>query len=231
MSTSGVVGWRREFGEGPLSRTAALVYHLLVVELLLLLAAGPGLVAFVLLDHDASNLPLAALCALPLGPAFSAALYTVHSRRLDLTDLRPAAAFWRGYRANVWGVLRIWAAWLVWLTIIAVNLAHFSAAGVPAWWVGPLLGVGLAATLWLANALVIASLFVFRTVDVARLAAYYLVRAPGAALADAGLLLVAAAVTVVGSEVVLALLGSLFALALLRNSRRMIADIRTEFTA
>ena len=35
----------RRFGAGPLGRAAAFVYHLLVVEILVLLAVSPGLVA------------------------------------------------------------------------------------------------------------------------------------------------------------------------------------------
>ena len=69
---------RPGFGEGPLSRAAALVYTLIVVELLLLATTLPGLVPLVLLARDVSNAPLAALCLLPLGPALSAALYALH---------------------------------------------------------------------------------------------------------------------------------------------------------
>ena len=221
----------REFGDGPLSRAAALVYTLLVVEVLVLVAALPGLVPLFLLEADASNIPLAALCGLPFGPAFSAALYTVHHRRLSLTDLRPAAAFWAGYRRNVWAVTRVWAPWLVWMAIIGVNLAHFRAAGVPGWWAVLLIVVAVAATLWAANALVITSLFAFRTGDVARLAAYFLVRARGVALGNAGLLAAAVAVAAVSSEAVVALLASGLAFALLWTSRPVVLAIQREFTA
>jgi hypothetical protein len=228
---SEAVGARRQFGDGPLSRAAALIYTLLVVELLFLVTTGPGLVPLVLLDRDASNIPLVAACALPLGPAMSAALYALHHRHPDLTDLRPAAAFWRGYKANLSGVLRIWVPWLVWLTIVAVNLAYFAAADVPRWWAALLVLVAVAATLWGANALVITSLFAFRATDVARLGLYFLVRRWSVSLGHASLLIVAAAVTAFSSEAVLALLGSVFALALLRTCRPMITEIRAEFTA
>jgi uncharacterized membrane protein YesL len=228
---SGASGSQRQFGEGPLARAAALVYNLLVVELLLLVTTVPGLVVLVLLDRDASNIPLAAACALPLGPALSAALYALHHRRRDLTDLRPAAAFWRGYRANFRGALQVWVPWLVWLMIVAVNLAHFSAAGVPGWWAALLVVVAAAATLAAVNALVITSLFAFRAADVARLAVSSLGRAPAVTLGNACLLVVAAGVTVVSSEAVLALLGSVLAAALLRTCRPMVAEIQREFTA
>src|SRR4051812_29804719 len=71
-SSDDAVGAGRQFGVGPLARAAAFVHTLLVVELLLLATTVPGLVPLVLLDRDASNVPLAAACALPLGPAVSA---------------------------------------------------------------------------------------------------------------------------------------------------------------
>jgi hypothetical protein len=221
----------REFGEGPLARAAALVYTLLVVELLFLLTTAPGLVVLVLLDRDASNLPLGAACALPLGPAFSAALYAVHHRRRDLTDLRPAAAFWRGYRLNFLGVLRIWIPLLAWLTIVAVNLAHFTAAGIPSWWAGLLILVAAVVTLCAVNALVTTSLFAFRVTDVVRLTGYFLVRTPAVALGNAGLLAAAVGITVLSSEAVLALVASVLAAAFLRTCRPMIVTIQREFTA
>lgn len=222
---------QRDFGDGPLSQAAALIYTLLVIELLFLVGAAPGLILLLLLARDTSNLPLAAACALPLGPAVSASLYALHHRRLDLTDLKPAAAFWRGYRLNARATLRIWIPWLVWLAILAVNLANLAAAGVPPWWGVLLVLVAVAVTLWEANALVITSLFSFRARDVVRLAGYFLVRTRGGTLANACLLIVAAGVTVLSSGAVLALMGSVFALVLLRNSRGMIAEIRQEFTA
>ncbi|MGP3918050.1 DUF624 domain-containing protein [Nonomuraea sp. 10N515B] len=220
----------RRFGEGPLSRAAALIYTLLVVEGMFLLAAAPGLLALPLLGQDGSNVPLAALCALPLGPALSAALYAVRHRSRDLTDLHPAAAFWRGYKANVRGVLKIWVPWLAVLAIIGTNFANFAAAGVPGWWAVLLVLVAVAAMLWAANALVITSLFAFRAVDVARLAAYFLLRFPKATLGNVSLLVVAAGVTVIATELAAAVLASAFAAALLWNSRTMIAEVQEEFT-
>lgn len=221
----------RRFGTGPLARIAALVHTLLAVELLMLATTAPGLVLLVLLDRDLSNLPLAAACALPIGPALSAALYALHHRRLDLTDLHPARAFWRGYRLNLRDASTVWAAWLAWITVLSVSLAHRSAAGLPGWWAVALVLVGVVATGWMLNALTITSLFAFRFRDVARLAAYLLVRKPGVALGNAGLLIVTAVVVVAGSGAGAVLLGSLLALALLSTGRPVIAVVRAEFTA
>ncbi|MFC4531844.1 DUF624 domain-containing protein [Sphaerisporangium dianthi] len=219
------------FGEGPLSRASALVYTLLVVELLFLGTTLPGLAWLLLLDRTAAGVPLAAVCLLPVGPALSAALYAVHHRRLDLTDLHPAAAFWRGYKAGFRGVVKLWIPYLAWMTIIGMNIAHFAAAAVPGWWAVVSLVIAVVATLWCANALVITSLFAFRARDVARLAAYFLTRSPRGSLGNAGLLVVAAGITLVASEAVPTLLVSVFASALLLNGRPMIAEVRESFTA
>jgi hypothetical protein len=220
-----------EFGAGPLSRAASGVYTLLVVEALLVLTGSPGLLLMIMLGTDRSNAPLLVLAALPLGPAVAAALYALHHRSLDPADLHPAAAFWRGYRLNAKAVLLVWLPWLAWLAVLAVNLANSAAAGLSAGWGLALVVVALGTMLWAANATVIVSLFAFRTRDVFRLAAVFLVRTPGVALANAALLVVAVAVTALTSEAVLAVFGSLFVLGLLRNARPVVDAVRAEFTA
>ncbi|TDB77186.1 DUF624 domain-containing protein [Micromonospora sp. KC723] len=220
----------RQFGTGPLSRVAAYVHILLVVELLLLLTTLPALVPLLLLDRDVSNLPLVAAGLLPVGPAVSAALYALRHQPADLTELRPAALFWRGYRANLPAVLRIWAPALLWLTVIAVNLAHLDAVAVPSWWAVPLLGVGALVALCAAQALVVTALFTFRTRDVLRLAPHLLVRSPSATVGNLLLLAAATGITAVFSEAVLALLGSVLVLAFLRVNEPVIDTVREEFT-
>ncbi len=224
-------GARRRFGTGPVSRVAARAYTLLAVEALLVVTTAPGLILLVLLDRDASNIPLAAVSALPLGPALSAALYTLHRQPADLTDLRPAATFWRGYRLNARAALRIWVPLLAVLGVIAVSLAHRAAAGVPAWWSALLVALAAAAVLVGVTALVIVSLFEFRTGDVLRLAAHFLAGRPAVLLGTAGLLLAAAGVTLLASEAVLLLLASVFAAALLTVSRPVIAGVKERFVA
>ncbi|MEU8329270.1 DUF624 domain-containing protein [Micromonospora sp. NPDC048839] len=219
----------RQFGDGPLSRITSRVYILLVVELLLLLTTLPGLLPMLLLSRDPSNLPLAALLLVPVGPALSAALYALRHQRSDLTDLRPAAVFWRGYRANLSGVLRVWVPTLLWLTVLAVNLAYRGAVGLPGWWTVPLILLAVGVTLCAANALVITSLFDFRTRDVLRLAVHFLVRTPGVTVGNALLVVAAAAVTAVFSEAVLAMLGSVAVLALLGVSDPMVRLIQKDF--
>ncbi|MGC5028809.1 hypothetical protein [Micromonospora sp. DT229] len=222
---------RREFGAGPLSRVAALVYTLLVVEVLLLVCAAPGLIALFALERHVSNLPLVAVCAVPLGPALSAALYALHHQRLDLTELHPARLFWRGYRVNLAGALLVWVPMLMWLTLLGINLVNLTAVGLPRWWVVPLVLVAAGVAVVGINALLITSLFTFRLRDVLRLAGYFVLRTPVVVI-GVGLLLVAAtALTLVASEAALAALASVLALALVRGGEPMISIIRQEFTA
>jgi hypothetical protein len=219
------------FGTGPLARASALVYTLLVTEGLLLLTSAPGLVPLLLLGGSASNLPLDAACLVPAGPAASAALFALWRRSGDLADLRPAAAFWRGYRLNVAGVLRLYLPWLAVMIMVAIGLAHGGAAGVPGWWRVLLVVIAVAGTLWLANAMVITSLFAFRVVDVARLAAYFLGKAPLVALGNAGVLIAGALVIAFGTEPVAMLFAAVGCLALLTSSRPMIEQVKERFTA
>lgn len=219
-----------DFGIGPLSRAAALIHTLVTVEALLLAAAAPGLAGLFLLGPDPSNLPLAAVCLLPLGPALSAALYALHHRDRDLTDLHPARAYRRGWRLNALPALKLWAPLLAWLTVIAFTLTHFSATGLPGWWAVLLAATGLGSLLWGAHALVLTSLFSFRTRDTARLAGYFLFRHGRATLATASLLVLTAAGTALLTEALPALLAAPLLLSLLHGSRAVIAETQEDFT-
>lgn len=225
------VGAGRQFGEGPLARVTAMVYCLMAVGLLLLVAVLPGLVPLVLLSRDAADAPLAVACLVPVGPAVSAALFALHRHRADLADLRPASQFWRGYRLNAGGVLRVWLPYLAAMAVISVDLSHVKASGVPHWWAAITVVLAVVATLWMANALVIASLFSFRSRDVARLAAYFLGATRSVTLGSLCLLIVAVGVVDFTSEAVLALFAVFFAAAALRTSQPMIARVTEEFTA
>ncbi|MEU9520584.1 hypothetical protein [Streptomyces sp. NPDC048224] len=220
-----------DFGTGVLSRVVALIHTLLTVEALLLLTCAPGLAVLFLLAPDPANLPLAALCLLPLGPALSAAAYALHHRSADLTELHPAHAYVRGWRLNARPALRLWAPLLAWLTVIAFTLTHFTATGLPRWWAVLLALVGAGSLLWGAHALVLTSLFTFRARDTARLAAYFLLRHGRATLGAASLLLLAAALTALLTEALPALLAAPLLLSLLHSSRPVITEAREEFTA
>lgn len=219
------------FGTGPLSRAAALIHTLLTVEVLLLAAAAPGLAGLLLLGPDPSNLPLAAGCLLPLGPAVSAAVYALHHRSHDLADLHPARAFRRGWRLNAVPALKLWTPLLGWLTLIAFTLTHFTATGLPRWWAALLAVIGAGALLWGAHALLLTSLFSFRARDTARLAAWFLVRHGRTTLAAASLTVLAAALTALLGEALTAVLAAPLLLSLLHAGRPVIAETEREFTA
>jgi len=221
---------QRTFGEGPLSRVTALVHTHLVVEALLVLTTAPTLVALTLLRRDASNVPLAALAAVPVGPALAAALGALRRPR-DIADLRPFATFWRSYRRDAPQVLALWVPALVVLTIIGVNLTHLDAAGVPRAWAVALAAIGVVTVLWAVNVIVIASGFAFRARDVARLAWFCLVATPGVTLGTTGVLLMAGVLVVVTSEAVLVLAGSVVAALLLLVSRPLAERIQRDFVA
>ncbi|MEV7866369.1 hypothetical protein AB0P17_09745 [Streptomyces sp. NPDC088124] len=221
---------RHTFGTGTLSRAAALVHTLLITQLMVLVATAPCLVALLFLARDASNLPLAAVCLLPLGPALSAALYALHSRGRDLTELRPARAYTRGWRLNAVPVLKLWAPLLGWLSVIGFSLAHFPAAGLPRWWAWLPALTGLVSVVWGTYALVLASLFTFRTADTARLAAYLMLRHGGATLGTASLLALAAGLTVLFTEALPALLAAPLLLCLLHTTRPVITEAQEDFT-
>ncbi|MFF3848765.1 hypothetical protein [Streptomyces sp. NPDC002328] len=224
-----------DFGTGVLSRAAALVHTLLTVEALFLAASAPGLAGLLLLGlgpgPDAANLPLAALCLLPVGPAASAAVYALHHRGRDLTDLHPARVYLRGWRLNAHSALKLWAPLLAWLTVIAFTLTHFAATGLPGWWAVLLGAIGVVLLLWGAHALVLTSLFTFRARDTARLAAYFLLRHGRATLAAASLLVLAGASTALLTEALPALFAAPLLLSLLHSGRTVIAETQEDFTA
>jgi hypothetical protein len=218
------------WGAGPLARAAAMVHTMLVVQGCVLVTAAPTVVIPVLLDRDASNVPLFALAAAPLGPALSAALYALRHRDRDLAGLAPARRFWRGYRMNATAVLKLWLPWLAWAAVAGTSLARPDVAGVPGWWSAALVALAAGSLLWQANALVIASLYEFRTRDTARLAAWFLVRNPLVTLGTGGLALAAGAIVVYQSEAVLALFAAVFAAALLTVAGPMRTEIEQRFT-
>ena len=120
-------------------------------------------------------------------------------------DLSPARHFWRGYRLDVLDVLRWWVPTLGVLGIIAVNLTHLGAAGLP-----PVLGVALGAVallvvLWSGHALVLSALFSFRTRDVARLGAYFVAGKPLVTLGFVSILVLIAALAYVSDWLVVLL--------------------------
>jgi uncharacterized membrane protein YesL len=217
-----------EVGAGPLSRWSAAVYWAVVVELLVVLTSLPGIVGTLLLGGSASNLPLVTLCLLPVGPSLSAAVFAWRDW-LDAgpdRDLTPAKHFLRGYRLNWRDVLLWWVPTVVVLAVLTFNATHATGAFT-------LVSVVVAAALlvWAGNALVLSSLFAFRTRDVARLAVFYVAVRPVAALGVLALLVVVAGLALAASDWLVVVMASVLVLLLVRNARPVVEDATKRFTA
>jgi uncharacterized membrane protein YesL len=211
-------------------RAAAVVYWFVLVEVCFLLAALPGFVGILLLDRVASNIPLYALCLLPVAPAFSAAISTLDFRaRADDVSVWPR--YWRSYAQNVVDVLWVWVPSLAAASILGITIAFGAAAGVDGFFVGAAVVFLVVLAVWTFHAVVIASLFRFRSRDIARLALYYLAAKPLASLGALSCLVLVAALIAFTTDVVAALLAVLFAALALVTAKAMIADIRTRFVA
>jgi hypothetical protein len=229
-----------EVGAGVLARGSAWVYWWVVLELLVVATSLPGLVPLLLLDHSPGNVPLLALCLLPVGPSLSAAVFAWN--KLVTTppadrDLRPAAAYLRGYRLNWRDVLVWWLPLLVVLAFLGFNMANaglvFGDADPGSVSASTLayLAIAVAVLVWGGNALVLTSLFSFRTRDVARLASYYLGRRPMASLGVLSLMVVAAAAALFVGDLLVVALASGLALLLVLTTRAMIEDVAERFVA
>ena len=115
---------------GTLGQVTAAVYRVLVLEMLFLATASPGLILLITLSPDPSNAPLVALSLLPAGPAFSALIFAWRVSTGE-EHLAPASSFWRGYRLNALSTLRWW--WLV-LTVIAILGVNIAFLDADDWW-------------------------------------------------------------------------------------------------
>lgn len=223
-------GERREFGEGVLGRATAAVYWYLIVEVLLVVAVLPGAVAALFLERTPGNAQLFALCLVPAGPAVSAALFALRDRT-RAEGLTPASSFWRGYRLNWADALKVWVPGLVVGTVILLGLGNAGAGGVPGWYAGVLVVIGVGVVLWLVNALLIVSFFGFRTRDTARLAAHLLGARPLVTLGSFSLLVLAAGIVTFSTEALFGLLAVVWLALVLRNARPLLADVEARFTA
>ncbi|GCE77964.1 hypothetical protein CBZ_30200 [Cellulomonas biazotea] len=223
-----------EVGRGAFSRGAAAVYWAVVVEALIVLTSAPGIVALLLLDRSPGNAPLFALAALPFGPSLAAAVFAWRDWMTTPPgdrDLQPARHYWRGYRLNWRDVLRWWVPTLVVLAVLGVNVAGAGAlGGAGGTFALVSLVLAVAVLAWAGHALVLSSLFAFRTRDVARLAAYYLAARPVSSLGVVALLVVAAGVAVLATDWLLVLLASPLVALLVRNAGPVIADATDRFT-
>lgn len=219
---------------GTLGRITAAVYRVLVLELLFVATASPGLIFLVALSADPSNAPLLALSFLPVGPAFSATLFAWHSSTSE-EHLEPARAFWRGYRLNAVSTLRwLWIP-LVAVGILGINIGFLDQVIPPGL---PLILTGMAQAVVFVlvavaalHALVISSLYNFRTRDILRLSLRLLRFSPRASIGAAAIVIASAGIVAVGSEIALIALGSIVAAIVLQNAHTLTANIEENYIA
>ena len=217
-----------EVGRGPLSRGAVVVYRLLVLEVLLLLTCLPTVVVLLLLDRDASNLPLAVLAFLPVAPALVAGVAAVRAWPKD-DDLAPARPFLRAYRRDLIATLRWWVPAVLLLAVLSFNLAHLGAVAGGAVLLPVLLVIATLVVLWCGQMVVLTACFHLRTRDAARIAVAEAVPQWRFSLGVLGLLVVGAAV-LLASEIVLLLLTWAFVGLLALMGRGLVDDVTERFT-
>ena len=218
-----------EIGAGPLSRGASVVHWLLVITVLVVLTGGLPLALVPFLTGDSANVWLAALLALPMGPALAAAMFTWR-KFLTARDQNPGRHFWRGYRLNLLDVLRWWAPTVAALGIIGFSVANVEAAGVPAAYGIALVVVAGAVSTWAVMTLTLSSHLSMRTRDVARLSLYYLAVRPLVTLGIVSLLVLAVGIVLFTSDWVLVMLSAVLALAVVTTTEPVVRDATARFT-
>ena len=217
-----------EIGRGPLSRGAAAVHRILVLEGMTLLAALPSIAVIAVLGADPSNVPLFVLALLPLAPALVAAIVAVEAWR-GAPDLSPARAFALAYRRDL-GATLTWAApATALLAVLAFNLVHLDAVPGAAALRPVVLVVAVIVIAWMGVMLPLTAGFRFRTRDAARIALALILAQWRYTLGVLSLVLVAATVALLCSVFALLLLAGVFAGLLALLSRPLTADVAERF--
>ena len=219
-----------EIGDGPLSRGAVVILWVLVVCGLVVLTGGVPLLLVPFLSDDPSNLWLAALLALPMGPALAAGIFAWR-RFIAERDLSPARHFWRGYRLNALDVLRWWTPTVAALAVIGFSLAYLDSAGVPSGYGIVLVVVAAGLLMWAVLALSLSSHLSLRTRDLARLSTYYLAAKPLVTLGVLSLLVLCVGIVLFTSDWVLVVVSGLLAFAVVTTTEPVVRDATARFTA
>lgn len=219
-----------EIGRGLLSRVAAVVYRMLVLEVQLVLATLPTVVVVMLLDRDPSNLPLFVLALLPLAPALVAGVSAVRAAT-GADDLSPGRHFLRAYRRDL-GATLAWAVpcSLV-LAMLAFNLIHLDDVDGGAAMRPAVLLLAALVIVWGGHMIVLTAGFRFRTRDAARIALAQIVPGWGYSLGVLSLVLVTAFVVLIASEVILLLVLWAIVGLLALMARPVFAQVTERFTA
>lgn len=212
---------------GTLTRITEFLYWLGVQGALLLLAASPTLVSWLLLERHVSNLPLFLLFAVFLCPAVAASLWAWGAHDED-PDPVPARRFLRGYRHNLLDSLKIGVPALVVLTVLTTNIAYGEAVGAGMLTTAFVILAVLVAVVGVRG-LSIAATFSFRGVDVLRLAVFTALTMPLRTLSLLSIGVLVLGISLFIGDYAVLLLGSMLTFLLHRSERKVIARVRAQF--
>ena len=218
-----------EVGKSAFGRMTAMIYWIVVLEIMFLVTISPGLIVSFFLSPDLSNLPLFAVCMLPVGPSLSALVFAWRRRQMDL-DLSPASRFWRGYRINIVDVLKWWVPFLILVGLGSFVATHLSLTFLPEGSVWIFIVLGVLACLWAAHMFIVTSIFSFRTRDAARLSVYFFFRCFPATLLYLSLLVVCFALTYLVGIWLPVLTGSILAAMYVRAAHVEMYLVTDQFT-
>lgn len=209
-------------------RDASALVWFVVVEALLALTTVPTLVWLLFLEETWRNVPLMVVLGIPVGPALSAALFAWR-RFTQGQHAHPARHFWRGYELNWADALRIWVPSLAILSLLAVNLLSLADGDAPVAFgmVGVVVAVVVA--VWTAHAVLVVSLFRFRTRDIVRIAVFFVVAKPYASLGALAIVAAGVAGAWFVNPWLPVVLGSVLTYLLWRNGMSIADEVERRF--
>lgn len=217
-----------EVGDGPFGRAVAGFAWGAGLSALLAAANLPLVALALLLRPDPSLAWLVALAAVPAGPALSAALYAVREHYVD-PGVPVARAFGRGYRLGWREALAVSAPVCVLAGAVALVGAGARDSGVPALVAGLAPGAGVLVLLVALHALALRTFFRLPLAAAWQAGAYYLVARWRASLGTLALLAGAVAVAAAASDLLLVLLGGVWAWLWYRTTAGMLRDAVARF--
>jgi hypothetical protein len=200
-----------------------------VLEAQLLLATFPTTLAVLLLDRDASNLPLFVIALIPVAPALVAGVEAVRAAAAD-PDLAPGRHFLPAYRRDLVPTLRWAVPAAVALALLSFNLTHLAAVDGGEALRPVILLLAMAIVVWGGHMVVLTAVFRFRTADAARIAVVQIVPRWGFSLGVLSLLVIAGFLVLVASEILLLLLLWAFVAMIALMARPVLDDVTRRFT-
>lgn len=205
------------------------VYWFLVMDVMLVLASSPTVLAWAMLPAESSSALLLVLTGLPLVPALAAASYA-WQRRSEDRELVPASRFLHGYRVNVVDSLKVGAPAVLVLAVLALNVSYGGSVGT-AGLNSLFLVMGAVIMLLLARAITIVSNYSFRLIDVVRLSVFTLLTKPLATLALVSLGVLTLGLVLVVGELALLLTASLLTFAVWQSERPITRLVTEQFVS